>query len=292
MEREVRYCTTEDGVRIAYCVEGDGPPLLALPMFIESFSLDHPMPEHRQFLRDIAQGHQLIRFDIRGVGLSEKDADDESPEAIIRDGEAVLKACNVKQVVFWASTATGPYALEWALRHPRRMTKLVLYGTCSRLEDAIPAATLKAFAAMCGANWALASQALADMTGRRALPDAALKLTKWFHESSSGPFVERLILQNSDHNFGNRLREVKVPMLIVHRLEDPAFPFEVAQAMAAQIPGSRFVPLSGAAHLPFFGDAEQIVDVVTAFLNEGTEPRTPRRRRVSASRAVVRNARC
>ena len=45
MEREVRYCTTEDGVNIAYCVEGDGPTtILALPAFVESFSLDHMMP--------------------------------------------------------------------------------------------------------------------------------------------------------------------------------------------------------------------------------------------------------
>jgi len=39
MEREVRYCTTEDGVRIAYCVEGKGPPLVVVAEFAESFSL-------------------------------------------------------------------------------------------------------------------------------------------------------------------------------------------------------------------------------------------------------------
>ena len=39
MERDVRYCTTEDGVRIAYCVEGEGPPLVVEAEFAESFSL-------------------------------------------------------------------------------------------------------------------------------------------------------------------------------------------------------------------------------------------------------------
>ncbi len=39
MEPEVRYCTTEDGVRIAYCVEAKGPPLLVVPFFVTSFSL-------------------------------------------------------------------------------------------------------------------------------------------------------------------------------------------------------------------------------------------------------------
>lgn len=36
MEREVRYCTTEDGVNSAYCVEGEGPALLIIPLFVES----------------------------------------------------------------------------------------------------------------------------------------------------------------------------------------------------------------------------------------------------------------
>ncbi len=39
MEREVRFCTTEDGVRIAYSIEGDGPPLLICSQFFESFTV-------------------------------------------------------------------------------------------------------------------------------------------------------------------------------------------------------------------------------------------------------------
>ena len=51
-EREVRYCTTEDGVHIAYCIEGDGPAtILAVPAMIETFSLDHLMPVYKPVLR-------------------------------------------------------------------------------------------------------------------------------------------------------------------------------------------------------------------------------------------------
>ncbi len=41
MEREVRYCTAEDGVRIACCVEGEGPPLVVPPFVVQSFVLEH-----------------------------------------------------------------------------------------------------------------------------------------------------------------------------------------------------------------------------------------------------------
>ncbi len=68
-EREIRYCTSEEGVRIAYCVEGDGPTtILALPAFNESFALDHLMPVYQQFYRDIGAGRRVIRFDDRGPG--------------------------------------------------------------------------------------------------------------------------------------------------------------------------------------------------------------------------------
>ena len=58
-EREVRYCTTEDGVRIAYCVEGEGPPLLVMQFFVESFSLDHRLPEQVAFMENCGAGDGL-----------------------------------------------------------------------------------------------------------------------------------------------------------------------------------------------------------------------------------------
>jgi len=72
-EREVRYCTTEDGVRIAYCVEGEGPPLLMCPILFESFSVDHLLPGYQRFLQAIAGQCTLIRYDTRGTGLSQRE---------------------------------------------------------------------------------------------------------------------------------------------------------------------------------------------------------------------------
>src|SRR3970282_2063649 len=88
---EVRYCTTEDGVRIAYCVEGEGPPLLICPQFVESFSLDHTNAERSGFIRRLGEGRRLIRYDMRGVGLSQRDVEDVSPEALVRDLRAVVE---------------------------------------------------------------------------------------------------------------------------------------------------------------------------------------------------------
>src|SRR5206468_3368803 len=94
MEREVRYCTTEDGVRIAYCVEGEGPPLVVGQQLVESFSVDHIAGGFRDFYGALAQRRRVIRYDLRGSGLSDRGQYDMSCESLVRDLEAVVRSLN------------------------------------------------------------------------------------------------------------------------------------------------------------------------------------------------------
>jgi pimeloyl-ACP methyl ester carboxylesterase len=73
MEREVRYCTTEDGVRIAYCSQGEGPALVMTPLFVESFSLFHMVPEVELFLERLQEVRRVVVYDARGTGMSQRD---------------------------------------------------------------------------------------------------------------------------------------------------------------------------------------------------------------------------
>ena len=96
MEREVRYCTTDDRVRIAYCVEGKGPPLVVAAEFAESFSLLHLFPPYEAFVQHLGEGRTLIRYDARGCGLSQREVSDLSSESLLRDLEAVVRASGSK----------------------------------------------------------------------------------------------------------------------------------------------------------------------------------------------------
>src|SRR3990172_2362349 len=73
MEREVRYCTTEDGVRIAYCSQGEGSPLVITPILIESFSLYHLLPEIDQFIERLLPVRRGGLYDGRGTGRSHRE---------------------------------------------------------------------------------------------------------------------------------------------------------------------------------------------------------------------------
>ena len=170
MEREVRYCTTEDGVRIAYCAEGKGPTtILALPAMIETFSLDHLMSVYKQFYVDLGAGRRVIRFDWRGTGLSRHIPDGAPVEDAAADVAAVALAAG-KPCAVWASTIAGPTAVQFALARPELVSHLILYGTYAAVSDAIPQAIRDGLGSLARADWRMAAQTIADMNGRREHP--------------------------------------------------------------------------------------------------------------------------
>ena len=188
MERDVRYCTTEDGVSIAYCVEGDGPTtIIALPELLESFSLDHLMPVYKQFYADLGAGRRVIRFDLRGTGLSSNIPAGEvlTLEGGLKDLTAVARAAGSPCVV-WAPTASGYWALTFAVREPDLVSHLLLYSTYAAISDAVSEDLQDSMRNLVKSNWQMAAQTLADTNGRREFPSEAGQLGDWYYRSVTG----------------------------------------------------------------------------------------------------------
>jgi len=281
MEREIRYCTTEDGVRIAYCIEGDGAPtILALPAIHESFSLDYLMPVYQQFYRDLGAGRRVIRFDWRGTGLSA-----EVPEGVtvsrwaLQDVEAVAGA--IGRCVVWAPTTSGPSAIALTAAHPDLVEHLILYDTYAVWSDALPPTLLAGLTDLARANWEMATQTIADMNGRREFPGEAAQLGEWFYRSAS---AEVFLMPAQAMDARPLLSQAHVPTLILHRIADSAIPFAAGQKLAAGIPGARFVPLEGKGHLFCLGDYGNILAAVDEVLGDqvGAGTRLPSGTRVRA----------
>ena len=268
-EREVRYCTAKDGVRIAYCVEGEGPPLLVCADLIESFAVEHVLPELQAFFRELAESYQLIRFDQRGVGLSQRHVEDQSLGAAVSDLEAVVRAAGLKRFAIWASSAGGTKALTFAARHQRQLSGLVLFGSWARATDLLPRDALLAFASLWRSSPEQAARNFPpDDSSVRTDPETSLQSLEIFRQSADPEDVARMFeaAAQTDWDATPLLGAIRTPTLVLHRRDDQAVPIALSHQLAAQIPGARLVPLPGRNHLFFLEDRDAVINALHNFL--------------------------
>jgi class 3 adenylate cyclase/pimeloyl-ACP methyl ester carboxylesterase len=271
MEREIRFCTTEDGVRIAYCVEGEGPALVCCPDFVGSFALDPLIDDQMAFWRGLWGGRRVVRYDMRGTGLSDRDVADLSHEALVRDLRAVVQASGLTEMVLWASTLSGPRAIELAARSEGLVRRLILHRTFARARDLMSAERVRSFAELARLNWATAAQVFADLPVRQDLPAAGVHQAQLYAQSTSGELVARLLTQGLETtDVTALLPALRMPVMVLHRVDDPMFAFRLAQGLAAAIPGARLNPLpQGIMTYVAQGRIGEIHALLNGFIDDG-----------------------
>ena len=127
MELNMQYALTADGVRIAYAVAGHGRPLVRVP----HAPFSHCQVEWRQgdFYDRLCQNRSVVTFDPRGTGLSDRDVADYSLDARLLDLEAVVDRLGLETFALNAIRQSGALVITYAVRHPERVTHLVLDDT-------------------------------------------------------------------------------------------------------------------------------------------------------------------
>src|SRR3982074_3574395 len=129
MNQTIRFCTTPDGVRLAYAVSGEGPSLVMSATWLTHLEHQWRSMAWRPWLDGFTRGHKLLRYDARGGGLSDRNARKLSIGTWGGDFERVIDAAGFRRFPLVATCQGGPIAIEYAARHPERVSHLVLYGT-------------------------------------------------------------------------------------------------------------------------------------------------------------------
>jgi class 3 adenylate cyclase len=283
---DVAFCTTPDGGRIAYATTGNGLPLVVCPALAEQFSTLHQVPTWQAFADRIGEGRRVVRYDSRGTGLSERDTTDFSLETRLTDLDTVVKAARLRRFALYGSLFSGPLAIAYTARNPRRVSHLILYGTFCRGVDVMPWERLGPLLELARTNWPLAAQTLADMSGdiesRQRYPEAGVQIAAHFSASTSGRvFAEGLTAGYRD-DVSALLPSIAAPTLVLHRRNDPIIPFALGQELAGRIPKARLAPLTGAVHGEFLGDIDELLHAIDTFLGQA-----PARRRASRAAPLI-----
>jgi class 3 adenylate cyclase/pimeloyl-ACP methyl ester carboxylesterase len=258
LAQEIRFCTAPDGVQLAYSTVGQGPPLVKVGNWMTHLEYDLESPIWRHLYRELARMRTLLRYDERGNGLSDRVVDGVSFEASVRDLETVIEAAGVDRFALFGISQGCAVAIDYSVRHPERVTHLVLYGgyAVGRAKRAVTAAEREENAAMLTLTrlgWGKENPAFRQLFTSQFMPGATKEQADWFNElqrvTVSAETAARIIEATGDIDVTALLPRVRVPTLVMHARDDARVPFEAGRRMAAGIPGARFVPLTGRNHL-------------------------------------------
>jgi len=252
MEQQIRFCTTSDGVRIAYATVGQGPPLVRVLGWFTHLEFEWQNPRWRRLYEGMASRFTLIRYDGRGMGLSDRDVTDFSIEAFARDLEAVVDALGFEKVALYGISQGGPTAITYAERHPERVSHLIIYGSTARPPWS--ADQHQTMLSLVRQGWGSDLPAHRQFFTGMFMPDGDMEAIQAFNEmqrvSASADNVVAMLTAEPVQLRGRTdlLSRVTAPTLVIHRRGDAVVPFEMGREIAAGIPGARFLPLEGRNH--------------------------------------------
>ena len=261
--QQVRFCTASDGVRIAYGTAGQGPPLVKTANWLNHLEYDWESPIWRPMLREFCSYASLIRYDERGNGLSDWDVEELSLDAFVADLEAVADAAGLERFSMFGMSQGSPVAVAYAVRHPERVAKLVLYGGFTkgaRQRGAIDLHKEEAIATLIREGWGQDNPAFRQIFTSQMMPDASVEQAQWFNdlqrETTSPENAVKLRIAIDEIDIADLLPNLQTPTLVIHRRDDARQPFEEGRTLAAMIPNAQFVVLEGRNHIMLEDEAE------------------------------------
>jgi class 3 adenylate cyclase/pimeloyl-ACP methyl ester carboxylesterase len=274
VEPRIRYAQASDGVSIAHFSVGSGPPFLVMPHPPWSnIQREWQDPHLRTWFEAIAARRTLVTYDSRGSGLSDRDVDDFSLEAHVRDLEAVVDQLGLDRFVLFGPAHSGPAAVAYASRHPQRLSQLILWCTYARGADYRGSSPqLQATRAILDQDWEVYTETVAHVTWGWSAGDEARRFAAFIREAVDRPVVEKVRDAVDAYDVSDLLPGLNVPTLVIHR-RNFLFPrAEVARKVAARIPDCRLVILEGASPAPFMGNVAEALDAIGEFTGESFPP--------------------
>jgi class 3 adenylate cyclase len=294
MEPVIQYAVTSDGVNIALSTIGHGPPIVFLPVLpLSHLQVEWQMPGMREFLEHFATDYQLVRFDARGLGLSDRQESERTLDAHLRDLDAVVQKLGLERFAIFAASYAGPMGIRYAARHPDRVSRLILWSTHAFHADVVARLPQQLNQQRVAVNQ------LAGIDRDLYIRTYLHRAVGWTEGDTANRFVE-VAKQSIDperffENLANHaafdarddLPNVTCPTLVFHR---PAFVgshVDVAKGLAAKIPNARLLLMEGESVAPFIGDTAAILDASLAFLAEDTVQRGARGTQESSMRTIL-----
>ena len=271
MEPRIQYAKTSDGVSIAFWTLGEGMPLVYLPPPYTHIQLEWQFPEMRHWYERLAQRRKLIRFDTRGMGLSQRDVPDLSLECLVCDAEAVVDRLGLERFALFGYQHSGPVGVAYAARHPERVSHLILWAAYTEPSEWTASPQLQATRGLLEQDWPTYTETAAHIVMGWSEGEPARRFAGLIREGTTPEMLQAGIRSTLEFDVRALLPQVRTPTLVLHRRQFPFPDVSAARGLAAAMPDSRLALLEGASLAPYLGDVEAVLDAIDEFLSEGED---------------------
>lgn len=269
------------GTSLAMAETGSGTCLVKTATWLTQVDKDtHDSPIWGHWVRALSRRFHYVRYDPPGCGLSDRihTRDLTDLDGWVEDLRRVVDAVGIERVSLLGISQGGPVAIAFAVRHPERVARLVLYGTYARgmrrRDDPVQAEEAALQVGIARVGWGTRNASFREIFARQFVPDAQTEEIAWFNDqlqlttdSTNAPLLESAF---HDLDVTDLARQVRVPTLVLHATGDRGVPFEEGRLLAGLIPGATFVALNSRNHIllqrdaafpQFVGELERFVGV-------------------------------
>jgi pimeloyl-ACP methyl ester carboxylesterase/DNA-binding CsgD family transcriptional regulator len=275
-EPQIRYCTTEDRVGIAFYTLGEGPALVHMPPFpLGHLQLDWRNASNREYNERLAAGRTFVRYDGRGAGLSDRDVSDYSGAAKLRDANAVVNQLGLETFALLGFGHSAPAAIEYAATYPERVSHLILWHAYARASDVTSLSRIQAARQLIATDFDMYAELEGyRVSGFRGGP-AARWYTEYIKQSVTPDGLIAAYGSIAEVDVTGLLAKIEAPTLIIARRASEVLKLEVASQLTAAISRAKLVVLEGMGVIPFPDVLEEYVQAVHEFLGSTAEPAQP-----------------
>ena len=277
LAQQIRFCRSNDGVRLAYAVVGEGPVLIKAATWLNHLEHDWDSPVWRSLLTTLAERFTLVRYDERGCGLSDRDVDDFGFDRWVADLEAVVEAVGVPRFAILGISQGAAIGVAYSARHPEHVSHLITHGGYARgrlvrartERDREESETMIKLAEL---GWGKGDPAFRQFFTSQFIPGATQAQHDAFNElqrlSTTPTNAAKLMREFATVDVQALLAEVRCPTLVTHSSADARVPFDESRVLAGGISGAELLPSDSRNHLLLDGEPGAVVwhEAVSRFL--------------------------
>jgi DNA-binding winged helix-turn-helix (wHTH) protein/pimeloyl-ACP methyl ester carboxylesterase len=254
-KQTVTFCRTRNGVNLAMASTGSGPVVLRAGHWGTHIEYDLQSPLTGPLLGRLGDNFNLIRYDGRGMGLSDWNADEISFATFLDDLETVVDSLGLQRFALLGMHSGAAASIAYAVRYPQRVSKLILYGGYAqghqRRDLSRDADWGKAMTILLGSSQEhpVFIRAFSSLW----LPNGTPEQVQWFmdlarvsHSSESQVQFARAV---GNIDVTDLLSMVRAPTIVFHCIHDHLIPFSQGRLLASSIPSAKLVALDSANHI-------------------------------------------